>query len=236
MGLGKKFDPKERARYWCCKAYTENMVENWRDEIGDLLQLPYAYCIHDQDKVSTGEDRKEHVHIIVAWGNTTTGSAALKVFDRLSAPGKSCLQKNHEIEACINVVHAYNYLIHDTEDSRKKGKHQYLPEERITGNNFDIGAYETLSAHDKTDMALELCREIIEHKVVNFADFLTETMARHSGDVNYFEVIKTYSGLFDRTINGVYKKYYGNAKGCGEYGQSAQQEGTASDGTCSASE
>ena len=207
MSKGRAFDPKERARYWWCKAYTENMVDDWRDVIGDLLELPYAYCIHDQDKVSTGEDRKEHVHILIAWGNTTTGSAALKVFQRLSAPGKNCLQKGHEIEACINVMHAYEYLIHNTDDCRKRGKYLYPAECRVTGNNFDIGAYETLTALDKTKMALELCNEIIEHRIFNFADFLTDTLARHGGDVNYFEVIKTYSGLFDRTINGVWKKY-----------------------------
>ena len=50
----------------------------------------------------------------------------------------------------------YNYLIHDTEDSRKKHKHQYDKSERITGNNFDIGSYEQLSVDEKNSILVEL--------------------------------------------------------------------------------
>lgn len=205
----RAFDPKESARYWWCKAYPENMVDDWEDQIGMILQLPYAYCIHDEDKLTTGEERKRHVHIIIAYGNTAKGSSALKVFQRLSKPGRSCLQKGHEIEPCNNIKFAYDYLIHDTEDARKHGKKVYDPSARVTGNNFDIGAYVTISSKEKNDMALELCMYIIDNKIMNFADFLTMSLEEKGGDVNYFEVIKSYSGLFDRTINGVWKKYKG---------------------------
>ena len=75
----------EKARFWCGVLYPENMVDNWEEEIGDILQLPYAYCLHNQDNDIKSEHRKDHVHIIVAFTNTTTYKHAMTVFSQLSA-------------------------------------------------------------------------------------------------------------------------------------------------------
>ena len=95
---------------------------------------------------SKSEHRKDHVHLIVAFPNTTTYKHALNVMDLLSAEGKKAINK---CEAVVGIRNVYDYLIHDTEDCRKKGKEQYDPSERITGNNFDIGAYEQLGTVEK---------------------------------------------------------------------------------------
>ena len=68
--------------------------------------------------------------------------------DLLSAEGKKAINK---CEAVVGIRNVYDYLIHDTEDCRKKGKEQYDPSERITGNNFDIGAYEQLGTAEKNE-------------------------------------------------------------------------------------
>lgn len=200
---------QEKASKWTAVCYPENMLDGWEEQIGHILQLPFAYCLHHKDGDSKSEHRKDHIHIIIVWPGPTTYTNALKVVQKLSKPGAICC---NTVQAVINVRYMYDYLIHDTETARKEGKELYRPEDRITGNNFDIGAYEQLGAKEKNDMALQLCMEIIDQKIMNFADFLVVTMENHEGDVNYFEVIKSYSGLFDRTINGVWKKY-GQAKG-----------------------
>ena len=81
-----------KARYWTAVCYPENMRPDWKERIGEILQLPYAYCVHDKDVQSDGDDRKAHVHIMVAWPNTTTYKAALEVFRGLSAPGAQCVR------------------------------------------------------------------------------------------------------------------------------------------------
>lgn len=129
------------ARFWTGVLYPENMIEEWETDIGDIVQLPYAYCIHDTDTDSQSEHRKDHVHIILAFPNTTTYKHAMSVFELLSAPGKNAL---NTVQRCINIRSAYNYLIHDTETCRKKCKFLYDESCRKTGNNFDIGAYEQL--------------------------------------------------------------------------------------------
>ena len=93
-----------KARYWCGVLYPENMVDEWQDKIGDLLQLPYAYCIHDKDKDKQGNLRKTHVHLILVFPNTTTYNHALNVYQSLSKEG---------IVAC-NTVQALSQFAIDT--------------------------------------------------------------------------------------------------------------------------
>ena len=62
------------------------------------------------------------MHLIVAFPNTTTYKHALNVMDLLSAEGKKAINK---CEAVVGIRNVYDYLIHDTEDCRKKGKEQY---------------------------------------------------------------------------------------------------------------
>ena len=51
-----------KAKYWLAVLYPENMRPDWKNEIGDLLGYPYAYCIHDKDKTKDGEARKTHAY------------------------------------------------------------------------------------------------------------------------------------------------------------------------------
>lgn len=43
----KPIDTSVKARYWWAVLYQENMVDGWRDNIEELLQLPYAYWAAD---------------------------------------------------------------------------------------------------------------------------------------------------------------------------------------------
>lgn len=186
----------EKGKYWTCVCWLDSMVDNWQDEIADLLQIPYCYCIHDKDKTSRDdEDRKTHVHIIIAFSNTTTYNHALKVFKKLMP---SCAK----IEQVLNIRYMYDYLIHDTESCRKKNKHLYDRSERIEGNNFDIGGFEQISISDKRAMCKNLCDFIINHNIDNFSDFYKIVFDYF--DSSYLEVIISYSGLFERLCKGNY--------------------------------
>lgn len=200
---------KGKARYWCAVLYPENMRPDWEQVIGDVLGVPYAYCYHDKDMLATykakqeieGHDsRKMHVHCIIAYGNTTTYNAVYNLFLKLSAPGRKCLAW---VEPVLNVRSMYEYLIHNTETAKKQGKYQYKPSERITGNNFDIGAYEQVSQADKDDMALELAQAIISNNFTNFTVFFKFALDNYGKE--YFAIIKTNSGLFERLCKGNYQ-------------------------------
>lgn len=188
-----------KARYWVGVCYPENMVPEWERDIGDLLELPFAYCIHDKDKLSDNEeDRKTHVHIIIAFPNTTTYKTALRVFQRLG---------EYSINTCepiMNIRNKYEYLIHNTETCKKKGKHLYDVSERVEGNNFDIGSFEQLSVADKKAMRRELSKLIISEFYTNYADFYADILFNYSDD--YDDIVCSYSGHFERLCKGNYLK------------------------------
>lgn len=193
-------------RYWWAIMYPENMVDNWEKRISDIIQMPYAYCIHDKDLANEEreEERKKHVHIIIAWNNTTTKNNALSVFKKLNAEGKQAIAFGGDIEKCDNVQWAWNYLLHDSDDARKKKKYQYPKEKRIIGNNFDIGCYVQLNTHDKITMTKELCQIIIDNAVINYVDFYMIVLNNY--DDSYFEILTSNTTIFRELIKGNY--YY----------------------------
>lgn len=187
------------AKYWVSVLYPENMVDNWERDIGDIVQLPYAYCVHDADHNIDGEERKTHVHLILVWPNTTTYNHALKVFKLLGE--KAC----NTCEAIVNIRHKYDYLIHDTDAARAAGKYQYPPEARIEGNGFDIGAYEQVSAAEKQERLKELIGFIMANGYMTINDFTSAAIAQYPA--NYWEIIVGYNGTLERYCRGNYLKW-----------------------------
>lgn len=196
-----------KTRYWWAVLYPENMNPFWERDIADLLQVPFSYCIHDIDKDSKSEHRKTHVHIIIAFANTTTYNHAFEVFSNLNVEGKHAFNK---IEPCVSIRHCYDYLIHDTDGCRTKGKELYDKKFRICGNNFDIGCFEQVSTAEIKKMRGELARFCIDNLFTNYSDFLLEIY--HSFDDKYQDIAETNSALFERICKGnflnVTKIYY----------------------------
>lgn len=193
----------QKSKYWVGVLYLENMVTDWETLIYDLIPFPFAYAIHDKDQNKDGSLRKAHMHLIVAFNNTTTYNHAFSVFELLSSEDKKAINK---IERVLNVRNMYDYLIHDTEGSKKEGKHLYEENERVLGNNFDIGAFEQLSKLDKMEIQFELAQIIIDEGYTNYVDFFNHVMSNFSERADYKEVILNYSGFFERLTKGNYLK------------------------------
>lgn len=194
----------EKAKYWCGVCYPENMVNDWKSDIGDIVQVPYAYCIHDADVTSSGEDRKVHIHLILVFPNTTTYNHALYVFNMLSLENKICCPTCKKI---INIRHMYNYLIHDTDDCKKKKKKLYQSSDRVCGNNFDIGCYEQISIEEKEEILNELEDIIYKEGFINYLQF--HRFVADNYDKEYRKIIRTHSGHYDRLIKGMYHEVMG---------------------------
>lgn len=191
-----------KARYWSAILYPENMVDGWQDLIGDLLQLPGCYCIHDRDLDKDGDDRKIHVHIMIAFPNTTTHKHAMSVFGLLSSEGKKALST---CEAIISVRQMYSYLIHDTPGSIKQGKFRYSETDRILFNNFDIGIYEQLSESDRLDILSNLFDYIKINNIIYFSDLYDFVSSQN--DSSLLLVFTSYSSVLDRLCRSNYVRY-----------------------------
>ena len=66
-----------KVKLWEGICYPENMRDDWQDEIDDILQVPFAYAVHDIDHDQKSKQRKTHAHVIVVWGGNTTRNLAL---------------------------------------------------------------------------------------------------------------------------------------------------------------
>lgn len=192
----------EKARYWSAVAYPENMINNWEEEISGILQMPFEYALHDKDTEKDGKTpRKAHIHLTLPFSGPATLNSVLKIVNRLSKPGSICCST---AEAIINIRYMHNYLLHDTEDARKKHKFQYDASSRISGNGFDIGTYEQTSVQDKLRMTRELGDVIIREGFTNFIDFYQYVLTNFSDD--YFEILEVKSGFFERLTKGNFQK------------------------------
>lgn len=194
-------------RQWWAVLYNENMREDWEDEISNLVQLPFAYCVHDKGlEIEKDERRKVHTHLILVWPSTTTYKHAMEVFSALNAPGKTSF---NTIEPVYNARGCYDYLIHDTEDCRKKGKYLFDKEERVTGNLYDIGNYEQVSLVEKNIAFDKLTDMVLKMGITNYADFVLAAMDNFPDQADLMrDVIRSYSGHFERLVRGVYLRSY----------------------------
>ena len=191
-------EQRTSAKYWEGILYPENMIPNWKNEIEDIIQIQFSYCVHDKDLLRDKEgDRKIHVHLLLAFKNTTTMNYARTVCNMLSLPGKSCCPR---VKQVIDIEKAWKYLIHDTDSAKKAGKHLYNPSERFDGNNFDIGVLAVKSLEEKNIMCKELCDLIYKEGFCNFMEFYVYVVSNLGNE--YFEVLRVNSGFLERMIKG----------------------------------
>lgn len=193
------------ARYWWAVMYPENMIEDWEKRISTLIQHPYCYCIHDRDlRKESKEERKKHIHLIVAFPNTTTYNHALNVFSKLNAPNKNAIP-NNRFEACLNISNCYDYLIHNTEECRKLHKHKYDVTERISGNNFDIALFDQITQQERMMIVRELSLVIRDNFITNFTEFTWFVFDQYPEYPYYNDIVTQYSAYFERLTKGNYQ-------------------------------
>lgn len=200
-----------KVKIWEAIVYPENAIDDWQEEIDDILQVPYAYAIHDIDHDSKSKERKTHAHLIVVWPGNTTRKAIINVVNRLSAEGKKCCSTAEPVN---NIRHAYDYLIHDTASCRKKGKELYPVEARIEGNNFDIGQLEQLTTQAKQEMLFELVGFIMTEKFETINDFTVAAMKEFPD--TYLQIIVGYNSILERYCRGNYLNGERNRKKAAE--------------------
>ena len=212
----------KKARFWWAVLWVENLQEGWLDTLQGEACFPFAYCVHSKDLDTKDEARKDHIHIILAFPNTTTYNHAFNIFKIIA--GEKAV---NTCQPVLNIRHAYDYLIHDTDKCREDGKHQYAIEERITGNNFDIGSYEQVSQVDKDNKLKELRRFIRENNFLTVKEWedAFDDVYLEAGDTVAFEVYKSYSHLLREKVKGNYA-YYQHQRdvACAEQAQKEREE------------
>lgn len=202
--MAEGYDWGKKSKYWNLILYPESMQNPNLGDCADELGVDFAYCLHDKDEDGHKGDRKAHYHVLFATSNdgTTTAKHVYDIFNKLSTPGKKCALRP---EIPGSVKHSYAYLIHDTENARKKGKYQYSPEERISCNQFDIARYETIDKLEKDRMCKELVDFEYTWRFENLAAYY-EAFERSEQfkeqHIEYFNQLKLLNAFIDRICRG----------------------------------
>lgn len=209
-------------RYWQGIFYPENMIPTWRDAIGSMCSLPLEAILHDKDLNKDGTRRKEHIHVIIAWNNTTGALSAFKTFSNLgmslSANGVNTFALN-TLEAVQNIGNAHNYMRHATDDAQKKCKHLYAEEELLSFNNFDIGLFEQLGVVEEEQIKTQIEAMILEGRIKNYLKL--KLMVRQLKDTRYIKVLEKNIYEFSTLTRSMWQWEEEYRK---EYGQGYEKE------------
>lgn len=189
-----------KARYWWAVLWTENLEPGWEDKIADEVQVPFAYAVHDMDTDSKSEHRKDHMHLILAFSNTTTYSHALNVFKLL---GEKAV---NTCKAIIDIRQAYDYLIHDTDNCKKQGKYLYPVEHRVLGNGFDIGFYEQLGEEEKLEIFYELLDFVDAGGFTDMKECYRAFRKEFEG-IQYLKIYQSHNAAIERHVKGNYQHW-----------------------------
>lgn len=104
-----------KGRHFVFVVYPESAPEDW---IEQLTQTGLAFVVsplHDKDVNPDGTPKKEHYHVIVSWGNSTTYRSARGLCDMLNCPIPQMLRKTTGM---------YRYLTHKDNPEKYQYKEQ----------------------------------------------------------------------------------------------------------------
>lgn len=154
----------EKSRYWTFEVYLDSAPYDWIEQLKNTF-LPIAYIIHDQDLNEDGSIKKEHGHVFVEYGNTTTYKNIFAIFGHIAANG--------HIERVLSPTGAFNYLTH----KNRPEKHQYADSDIIFLNGFDPATFSDWSPSEKIDnmrIIMELCNSVKIYEYSSLLEFFAQ--------------------------------------------------------------
>lgn len=114
-----------KKRYWAFVGYPESLPENWLQ----VLQESGLQCaispLHNRDLDPTGETKKAHYHVILAYAGPTTYNSVKRLTDSLNCPIPQPLEQ---------VKGYFRYLTH--KDNPEKAQYDEADIQCINGFNI----------------------------------------------------------------------------------------------------
>lgn len=175
-----------KARYWAAVVYPESLPENWLEQLQQTGLCVAISPLHDMDLDPTGEKKKAHYHLILAYSGPTTFS---NVASLMASLGQPIPQKLEQVRGY------YRYLTH--KDNPEKA--QYSENDIRTLNGFNIADFVELSRHEVEEEKRRLMAFIRDAWIYEYADFLDALI--DNGDFQGLEIASNHTFLFDRYIS-----------------------------------
>lgn len=181
-----------KKRNWAFVLYPESAPVDWRD----ILQQTGLECaispLHDKDINPTGEQKKEHYHVIVCYSGPTSYNVVKNLTDSLNQPIPQPLEQ---------VRGYYRYLTHKDNPE----KYQYDEREITTINGFNIGNYVELTKSEILSN-MKLMQSLIKSlSIREYSDFMDYLLDNELND--FYDIASSHTYFFDKYIASVRNKY-----------------------------
>lgn len=187
----------KKKRNWGGVVYPESAPEDWRD-ILTLKGIPWACSpLHDKDLDPTGEPKKAHYHIILAFPGPTTENVVKELMEEIYQPMGIALESARGY---------YRYFTHkDNPD-----KYQYDENDIVVYNGFDVT--DVMNNFEVFQHLKTIQNYIIENNIVEYSTLMD--MLLFSGNAELWNVASSHTNFLNTYItskrnkikNGVLKK------------------------------
>lgn len=176
-----------KKRNWAFVLYPESAPSDWREQLQSTGLQCAISPLHEFDTNPTGECKKAHYHIILAYSGPTSYRVVKSLCDKLNCPIPQPLEQ---------IKGMYRYLTHKDNPE----KFQYDEKDITTINGFNIADFCTLTVSDEDAMYSSLEDIVLSNSIkepvdlmffLKKNDYCTELSfyRRHSFYIN--EIIKS---------------------------------------------
>lgn len=148
-----------KKRNWAFVLYPESAPVNWREELQQTGLQCVISPLHDKDVDPTGEPKKAHYHIILAYSGPTSFNVVKNLTDKLKQPIPQPLEQ---------IRGYYRYLTHKDNPE----KYQYNECEITTINGFNIADYVELTKSEITQIKSKLQKLIRENSITEYSELM----------------------------------------------------------------
>lgn len=174
-----------KKRNWAFVIYPESAPPDWRDQLQQTGLQCAISPLHDKDINPTGEAKKPHYHVILAYSGPTSFNVVKGLTDALHQPIPQALEQ---------IRGYYRYLTH--KDNPEKA--QYSDCDIQTINGFNIGNYIELSKSEVNVIIRSLQELIRQYDIVEYSQ-LMDTLVDNEMYLEH-EVASTHTMFFDKYI------------------------------------
>ncbi len=150
-----------KKRNWAFVCYPDSLPLNW-EELLINSGVPCAISpLHDKDIDPTGEPKKPHYHVILAYDNTTTYNNVKQFIEQFNCPNPQPLE---------SVRGYYRYLTHKDNPE----KYQYDSNDIVCFNGFDSSNFNDMTPTQIEALKDTLIDFIICHDIYEYSDLIEE--------------------------------------------------------------
>ena len=178
-----------KKRNWAFVLYPESAPKNWREQ---LLQTGLQCAVsplHDRDLNPTGEPKKPHYHVILAYSGPTSYNVVKALTN--GKLGQTIPQPLEQLEGY------YRYFTH--KDNPEKA--QYNASDIETINGFDIRNYIDLTKSEVVRIKREIQAFIRDNQIFEYADLMDLLMDAGEEMADHYEVAANNTVFFDRYLS-----------------------------------